>query len=187
MMWPGFVGPSYTAGNPHAANERTMNFYVEHLDKAEAPKARKVLMPTPGVALFATPTPVGQALIRGLFAHRGRCWAVAGGNFQELLSSGSVVTRGSIAHTDQVPVTSMTTNGDGGRQILTTSNNQAFIYDMDTHVITRVRITGTNTMAAYLDSRFIMLDASTSTIYFSETADRVDVGRSEVCAARAGG
>ena len=55
-----------------------------------------------------------------------------------------------------------------GRQILTTSNHQAFIYDMDTNAITRVRITGTNTMAAYLSSRFIMLDAATSTIYFSE-------------------
>ena len=105
MMWPGFIGGSYTAENPHAANERTMNFYVEVLEKAEGPKARKVLMPTPGLSLFATPTPVGHALIRGLFAHRGRCWTVAGGNFHELLSTGSVLTHGSIAHTDQVPVT----------------------------------------------------------------------------------
>lgn len=159
MPYPGFCGGSNTAQSPIADGEKTVNFYVEHVNGAP------MLFPTPGVATFASST---QAPGRAHFTHKGRDFAVIGTKFGEVLSTFVFTEIGSVA-IDQYPAV-ICTNGDYGDQLLISSGNNGYVYNLNTSAFTLVR-TGATRMVAHLDGYGLALDADTSTLYVSDNGD----------------
>lgn len=100
MIFPGFIGPSYTGQSLNVAAERSVNLYVEGAD-AGNPKARLVLYGTPGIHLFCTLP--GQP-IRGLWEGAGRLFAVAGAGLYEVFPDGTNFYRGVIGGSGPVQI-----------------------------------------------------------------------------------
>ena len=163
MELPAFVGPSYTSTSPLADGERTVNFYPESI---EAPGAttKMALYPTPGLTAFTT---LPLSPVRGIFGQQGECYAVGGPGLYAVTSTGGVTALGTVA-IDANQAT-LTTNGDGGRQLFVTSGGTGYVLDLDTLVLTAV--VSSVTMGAMLDGYFLALDAATSTLKRSDLFD----------------
>lgn len=163
--YPGFAGGSYVSQSPIAYNARTVNFYCERLELPYG-KSQDVLYPSPGVVLLDTvTTPAGRAH----FAQDGREFAVIGTQFGSISAAGTFTAIGTVA-TDANPAT-ISSNGDGGGQILITSGGLLYIYDLNALTFTPIVVSFTATMGAHLDGFFLALDATTSTVYLSDLLD----------------
>ena len=164
MEYPQFVGGSYVAQTPNAANAFTMNWYVERVGLPGA-TTPQVLVPTPGVTRLETAT---SSPGRGRLTYKGRAFAVIGTQFGEIAKNGTFTVIGTVA-IDTNPAT-ICTNGDGGGQLFVTSGDHGYIYDLTAATFTEVRTSAT-TMGAHLDGYFIALDVATSTIFLSALLD----------------
>jgi hypothetical protein len=162
--YPNFTGGSFTAQNPFAANERTMNFCPDLLKTAGATNTL-VLDPTPGsirrAASRASPH-------RGMYEHNERVYFVAGDRFCELLKDWTVIERGTVV-LDAHPAT-LWANGEAAKQIFVTSGEVGYIFETATNAF-RMVLPGGATMGQMLDGYFLALDARTSSFGTSKLLD----------------
>lgn len=167
MRFDGFIGGSYQSQAVTADQERTINWYPELLESPGA-TAKAVLYPTPGVVTLAVATGRGNG--RGHFALNGREFAIIGGTFYEVLSTGELVSRGDVA-TDDNPAT-ISSNGEGGGQLFVTSGRNGYVYDLSTNALSQVNaLNGKASQGDHLDGYFLALDAVTATLYISHLMD----------------
>lgn len=157
--FPNFCGESYVSQSRLASLARSVNFYPERM-QTERGKVEVALYPTPGLAAYAA---APESPGRGLFAPRGKAFAIIGPSFYEVMSAGTLTLRGSVT-VDGTPVT-WAENGDGGEQLMVTSNNQAYLYDFVTHAFA-VAVSDVS-MVVMLDARFVGLDVNSSTLRIS--------------------
>jgi hypothetical protein len=164
VNYPGFVGPAYRTASNYADAEDLINWYVEQLESPNA-KSKLALYPAPGFELRATaPTAPG----RGIFAENDRCFTVLGGRLYEVSSTFSYTDRG-VVPLDANPVT-MTTNGQGGGELMVTSGNFVNILDLTTSTLTQV--SGVNAlMGGMVDGYFLVLDTAASKLRISNLLD----------------
>jgi len=161
MDWEEFFGGSFESEAFYADQQTTVNWYP-----AKLPNGRKVLLPTPGVEELSAAS-VGAG--RAHFFQNGREFAVIGTALIEIASNGEQTSRGTVTLGNN-PAT-ISSNGDLGGQLLITSGGNAYIFDLETNTLTPVtELEGKATMGAYLDGYFLVLDAATSTVYFSNLA-----------------
>jgi hypothetical protein len=164
MNYPGFVGPSYTLRMKKADAEKCLNWYVE-LKEQGNPKSEMWLLPTPGLVAFATAV---VDPVRAMFHQDGRAFSVIGATLYEVLSNGTLTSRGTVT-LDSSPAT-ICSSGGGGHQLFVTSGGDGYILDLDTNVFTT--IAGLDvTMGAFLDGFFLALDTVNHTIRISEYYD----------------
>lgn len=163
--YPGFLGPAYQSASYMADSEILRNWYLEKNESPSAP-APYVMLPCPGFSTFAS---VSQSPIRGMFQQLGRAFFVAGYAFYELFDDGSTTQRGTV-DADTNPVT-IHANGDAGNQLWITSAGIGYNYDLTGNSLTVPTIEGTATMGAFLDARFLYLDANTGAFYASDRYD----------------
>src|SRR4029450_6155956 len=123
MQYPGFIGATDRAAVLTVNAERTINWYPEIA--TGTPKAKTWLVPTPGLDPFVV---LGAGPVRTLFAEEGRCFAVGGSHFFEILATRTFVYRGSVGM-DAKPAT-ISWNGSGGHQLVIVSGGRAFILDL---------------------------------------------------------
>lgn len=156
---PGFCGGSYPAQSVLADGERSINFYPE---PSETPnnQAQVALYPTPGFSVFCT---LPEGPVRGIFGQSGRCVAVGGRHLYDISSSGATTDRGTMAFDNQIAT--MTTNGDGGDELLVISGRTGYVLDLTTNVLTNV-VSGVD-ICGMLDGYFVALDVQTSTLKVS--------------------
>lgn len=167
MDYQQFIGGSYESQAWTADQERTINWYPEMLQAPGATR-KAVLYPTPGVdALsFVSAGGVGRA---HTFTE-GREFLVIGNQFLEADSGGTLTLRGTVALNDQ-PAT-ISSNGDGGRQLFITSGGNGYCYDLETDTLEQIAaLDGRATMGDFIDGYFCCLDSSTSTLYLSNLFD----------------
>lgn len=164
QRYPGFVNGSFASRSGRASVERTMNWYVSSLSSPSASN-RVWLEPAPGYTLFADLVTVGN---RALFEQNGRAFAINGGKFIEIFADGSFHVWGDVA-TDQYPAL-ICGNGDAGNQLLASSGDNGYLFDLITNVFSTVRTGGTR-MVDMLDGFFLALDDSDSTLYASNLLD----------------
>lgn len=164
--FPTFVGGSYRSQSPISDQEALKNCYVEVMEQPGA-TSRASLYPTPGVEAFAEALATGW---RALFSddNSGRVFGVVGTSFVEILAGGTITVRGAVA-VDANPAT-ISTNGDGGGQLLITSGGNAYCYDLATNTLT-TELTGTATMGAVLYGFGLVFDVATGTVYLSDLFD----------------
>lgn len=160
------MGPDYVAQSHISDQEGTWNFYPERNESPGA-AAQYVLYPTPGVEQIALASgSPGTAH----FFQNGREFAVIGTVFYEIDQAGTLTNRGSLATNDN-PAT-ISSNGDGGGQLLITSGGNGYVYDLNTDTLSSVAfLAGKATMGDFIDGYFLVLDASTSTLYVSDLLD----------------
>lgn len=167
IPYQNFVGPSYRSQSPVADAERCVNYFVEFMEATGA-KGRMALYPTPGVELFAS---VNDSPGRAFRNVNGRVFAVIGPTLYELLSTGAVLTRGTML-TDTSPAT-IWGNGDVADQLFITSGGLGYLYDLVGNTLAPVSIPALTSvdMGAYIDGYFLALDRSTSTLAASDLAN----------------
>lgn len=169
MKLPAFIGGSYPARSATALTEHSINCYVEPLP----PPAKNVgmLLPTPGEDIYSPASASFSSPGRALRAHGGRVFAVIGSEFVEITLGGGRVVRGAVA-TDSEPAT-ISSLGDGGRQLAITSAGVLYNFNVDTAAFA---VVGTYPGvfahdAVMLDGYIVVLDRSSSTIYQSALYD----------------
>ena len=163
MVLRGFCGPSYVSRSRLVAGEETINWYSAIIE-SEYAKSRRALWPCPGMKDFAT---LGDTKGRALFSERGQLFAIVGSTLYGISAAGAPANRGTVA-LDANPG-SMSTNGDGGKQLFATSATKGYLLDLVTLAFTNP--VNAVTMAGQLDGFFVALDAVTSTLKISESLD----------------
>lgn len=166
MRFPGLCGPDYQSRAKTADQERLVNMILEKME-SEGATSKKVLYRVPGLTTFGVSAGGGG---RVLFAEAGRLWAVHGLSFEEIDASGTATVRGTVAINGS-PAT-VSSNGDGGGQLLITSGGNAYSYDIATAVLTQIAaLNGLATMGDYLDGYGLILDSNNSKLYISALLD----------------
>jgi len=163
-VYPGFIGTSNKIAATVADAERLMNWYLEPVQAPDAPTPG-VLLPTPGFRAFASMTDVG---CRALLDLTTKVYAVYGGSFKAVDASGGVTTIAAVT-VDPNPAT-LSYSGPRGGQIFVTSGGNGYVYTIATNAFAQV-LTGTATMGAAKDGRFLALDSTTGTISQSNQND----------------
>lgn len=162
--YPGFIGGSYQSLSPVAANERTVNLYVERLEN-EAAKNKAALYPTPGVQAFVSVSDVGG---RGLFGINDRAFAVMGPTLYEFYANGTIISRGAVT-LDANPAT-LSYNGATDNKLFVTSGTNGYILNLTTNALSLV-LTGEATMGGMIDAYFLAFNIAESKLRISGVDD----------------
>ena len=166
MRVPNFIGGSYETRSVPMDSEDTINFYMERME-SPGTTSQAALYPTPGM------TELDDALIGPGRAHAefdGIEYAVIGSTFYTVNASGTLSSVGTVA-LDSNPAT-LSYNGDGGGEILITSGGSAYIYTISTGVLaSQAGSWASATCGDMLDGFFLILDATTSTLWVSDLQD----------------
>ncbi len=153
MQYPGFINGSHTQRSRTAGSERTVNWMVYLPDGT--PKSPAWLCPTPGTELFVG---LGAAPVRALFYQDGRCFAIGGNAFFEVLANQTLIFRGNLA-VDGRPAT-ICSNGTAGHQLFIVSGSLGYIFDLITDSLTQILAPGfpyPAAMGAFCDGYFLVL------------------------------
>lgn len=89
------------------------------------------------------------------------------GEIGEAITPPTVNTTGTGTLADDGGVVTFCSSGDAGEQLLFVSGDTAYCYDLESHVLAPV-VSGASS-AGFIDSYFVVLDASTSTLKVSES------------------
>jgi hypothetical protein len=166
MEIKGFIGPSNVSESPISDQERTVNLYLEK-SQSRGASNRVSLYQIPGIQT------VSNAAFGNGRAHKfwnDREFAIIGSDFIEIAENGVQTVRGAVGN-DGLPGT-ISTNGDGGNQLLITSASNAYSYDLNTNILAGIAaLAGIATMGACMDGFGLCLDTSTSTVYISKLND----------------
>lgn len=162
-VYPGFIGGTDRVSARTVNAERTINWYPELA--TGTPKARSWLAPTPGLAPFVV---LGAGPVRALYAEEGRCFAVGGEHFFEILATATFKYLGTVGM-DSAPAT-ISSNGSDGNQLFIVSNGDGFIFNLATNVfepITAEDFPRPCRMGAFLDGYFLALKAQSDQFQIS--------------------
>jgi hypothetical protein len=168
--YPGFIGASDRVSARTVNAERTINWYPEIA--TGTPKSKTWLVPTPGLAPFVV---LGAGPVRALFAEEGRCFAVGGANFYEILATQTFVYRGTVGM-DNRPAT-ISSNGSDGHQLFIVSNGDGFIYNLESNLFTPLDAATAPdfprpcSMGAFVDGYFLALKAQSDQFQMSALED----------------
>lgn len=168
VPYPAFIGSSAQNANPFISNERTLNLFQSPAE-SDGAMNRWGLLPTPGVEVYSPRAASLSGPGRALELWDGRCFAVIGQEFVELLSGGARVVRGTVAVDSNMATISY--NGNGGRQLLVTSGGASYVFDMDSLAFGAVAPPGPSFSGVMLSGYFVVLDLATSSIYQSALLD----------------
>jgi hypothetical protein len=166
-VYPGFIGSTDRVSARTANAERTINWYVEQ--NTGTPKVRSWLAPTPGLDPFVV---LGAGPVRALYAEEGRCFAVGGEHFFEILATATFRYLGTVGM-DAAPAT-ISSNGSDGNQLFIVSAGNGFIFNLATNVfeeITAEDFPRPCRMGAFLDGYFLALKAQSDQFQISALED----------------
>ena len=130
-----FVGASYTSQSVNVDDQAAINWYPE-ISGDQNSKVPIAQYPTPGTirnTLLSGPS------VRAIYEYAGRCFAVSGPNFYEIMANGTNVSRGTVA-VDSNPASMCGSPGpsDGGTSILVVSAGVPYVFDMLLNTFTPV-------------------------------------------------
>ena len=139
----GFCSGTYASPLVNAAAQRCVNFYPERVEMDD--KSAVILLPTPGLAVFAQVAAMNQ--VRGLWTIQGRTFAVIDSKLREILSTGAINLNLEVGN-DGAPV-SFTASP---QQLLIASAGKLYVFFLQTQTI--------GTMV-YLAGSFVAVDPAT--------------------------
>lgn len=190
----GFVGPSYASQSLNADAQICRNWYPE-LDESGEGKSRIILLPTPGLSIFAQD--VNNKPVRGEFTvggNGGRSFYVIGQKLWEVLANGTLsnpVTGGvNTLANDGTRVSMCSGQSVGGLALLIVSAGTAYVLTLTNtapgsqNTLTTLSNSGGDHTAnglaasnpircAYIDGFFILLFGNSNQIQVSDIADAV--------------
>ncbi len=164
---PGFCAGFGEVYSRNIGVEDIHNYYLE--TAPGQPKAAPNLYSRPGIQPFClTPDGPVRALL-GQVGQGGRCFAVGGNIFVEVLASTVYVVRGYVAF-DINPAT-MVTNGEAGQQVLICSGGLLYVFDLLTNVFSQVIVDFPATMVDFVDGYGVALWSASNKWRFSNLED----------------
>ncbi len=168
------IGPTYRAASPIADTERCVNWIPEIIGGGAKGQNRIYYRMRPGHRPFCF---LRDSPVRQLYALNGRVFAVAGGNFFEILANGASRQWG-LLRAASAPAT-MCSNGDGGFQIFIVSGGSGYIFDLNNSSFTLIDPATTAfpdiaVMGAFCDGYFLVLEAHSGKFYISTLEDGDD-------------
>lgn len=162
----GFIGPTYTGQALAADAERAVNWFPEKIESGGgSARGGWVYLPKPGLQVFAT---LGTSAVDSIAALNGRCFAVSGATFFEVLIDGTANPIGSVTPGGRVQMCVSQT------QVLVLANGDGFIFDLANSTLTQITAAGWLTGAtkvAFIDGYFIILEPNTQTFAISGLND----------------
>lgn len=164
MRYPGFIGESYKSASYMADSEETINFFLETSESKTAPTP-DCLIGTPGFDLLTT---VSEGPGRGSL-HVGTLEFFVEGYVLYEWNGVTMTARATLTAANANPAT-LSWNGPAGGQLFITSGDVGYNYDLTSHVLTVVLVSGA-AMGAYLDGYFLAIDAATGTLQISDLLD----------------
>lgn len=168
MRLHGFAGGSVQVRSPNVNYERTVNLATESRD-AGTPKVGAADYWTPCVRPFAA---LGSGPVRALFFQAGRCFAVGGGGFYEILQNRAVVVRGTVAADSRRAWIS--SNGTNGNQLFIVSGGQGYIFNLIDNTLTQITDDGfplPAAMGVFIDTYFLVLKGGSNQFNWSAILD----------------
>lgn len=180
MIFPGFVGPSYTTQSRLADVEQSKNLYVEHVESGIG-KNKSVLYGRPGLSVYVT---IPDTPVRCVFYQDGRCFAIAGALFGEITvvtPTTGLFTQYGIVSNDTYLAT-ICSNGSGASQLFIVSGGSGYIFTLTTNVFEQIPAVspvtaGNNVFPAYAqsglfgDGFFLVLQKSSDQMWQSNPED----------------
>lgn len=132
--YPGMVADTYQARSYSVSPARVVNWYPEIVESQPNSKTRIAYYPTPGLALLADCSAIGEG--RGGFALDGRQWAVVGSSLVEFHADGAFEEYPGLAN-DGAPAF-IVANAKTPSQLLIASADHGYIFDLATNVLTEI-------------------------------------------------
>jgi hypothetical protein len=161
----GFIGPTYQLRSLNAGAERLINMYPEKNEST----GEWSFQGTPGMLHRAS---IARGPVRALFAHNNVLYVVAADIFAKVDAAWTVTTIGTV-RADQNPA-SISTNGDGGNQLLIISGKHGYIYNLSTEAFEEITDEDFPVdhalMAEFIEGFFIVL-TDQNTFYLSALED----------------
>ncbi len=168
-LWASFVGPAYRVRSENLNAEQLINAYVETITASGNAK-KSNFYGTPGLKLFLTIPTTGS---RGAFDQDGLTLFVVGDRLYSLnLVLSSATDLGEILN-DGKPV-SFASNGRGGEQVAICGGGQVKILDLLTMTLSAavvLPLTNAPVQIAFIDGYFLLLEANTIRVWFSNLED----------------
>jgi len=168
-LWASFVGPAYRVRSENMNAEQLVNAYVETITASGNAK-KSNFYGTPGLKLFLTIPTTGS---RGAFDQDGLTLFVVGDRLYSInLVLSSATDLGEILN-DGKPV-SFASNGRGGEQIAICGGGQVKILDLLTMTLSAavvLPLTNAPVQIAFIDGYFLLLEANTIRVWFSNLED----------------
>ncbi len=166
-----FIGGTYKAASPIADAERLVNWYPEFNALGAHGQNQVYYRNRPGHRPF---TVLRDSPVRALYALNGRLFAVAGGNFFEVLSNGGSRQFGAVVNSP-APAT-MSSNGDGGFQVFIVSGGSGYIFNLQTNAFDLIDPTmsafpSIAVVGAFCDGYFLVLQAHSGKFFISSLED----------------
>lgn len=173
-----FIGPSYQSRSIPVSCQRSINLYPEKVESADA-RAQWILVGVPGKQTFAT-LPNGP--VRGIWkATGGRVFAVGGGKFYEVGSTGTVTERGVL-----LTSSGFVSISDNGSQVCLVDGDYGYIFTLGTNAFAQITdpdFAGADTVD-FIDGYFLFNTPNTqqfqiTALYDGSNLDALDFASSE--------
>jgi hypothetical protein len=163
MQMVPFIGSSYEHSSVSVSSQRTLNFYPEIIDNAEA-KDRIILVGTEGQRLYCTITEAPDKTVRGQYTVNtktdingtitGRTFALVGGLLVEIHGEQDYTIRGTISDLSSRP--SWCHNDE---HLTLVDGVDMWTLDLETNVLEEVDLPFTNPIAvSYVNERVICIN-----------------------------
>jgi len=171
MLVETFVGPSNVNSALTFDADRTINEYIEPQKPGNGGKSDVMLVPAPGLTLFAA---VPGSSVPLLFQQDGRAFGVAGDQFIEIFADASWTSYGTVSVVTDVYPT-LCSNGTAGFQLFLTAGLNGYIFDLNTNTLTLIADPdfpqGQALMGEFMDGYFLVLVSGTRRFQISALED----------------
>ncbi len=164
----GFIGPSNTQASRWSDVEQSLNWVPRRVD-AGTPKAQWNLYRRPGLRRFCS---LQHGPVQALFAQDGRCFAVGGQGFFEVLPSGLPLAWGAVRRS--AIAATISSSGAQGHQLFITSGGLGYIFDLNTNVLTPITddaFPANVVMGCFFNGAFLALSGTDGAFYVSALYD----------------
>ena len=176
-----FTGGLYSSRSIAVDNQECLNWYPEVYGGGDNAKSSMVLMPTPGLSLFAESSLTGE--VRALYVTgTGRMFAVIGSTLSEFSATGAETVCGTLL--TSTGYVCMADNGEGsgrGVGLIIVDGQHGYFFNLSTNIFTKITDVSFPqcSTVAFLDGYFIVNENGTGKVWCSNGYNGLDWGNND--------
>jgi len=169
-----FITGHYEHRSHSVGVTRTVNLYPEVTQGGDSAKSRVILIGTPGSAVESDLSSISTYGCRGLhYTADSRLFSIYGGSLIEITSDGNSIERAKVTNLPESPVYF----ADDGTSLLWADGVSLRGFSLETNSYFHIAFPVEDyrpSQIVYVGSRFVVIDGTTNTYYYSEVADPRD-------------
>jgi hypothetical protein len=176
-----FTGGMYASRSCAVDGQECINWYPEVYGEGDSAKNSMVLMPTPGLSVFAQSKAGGA--VRALYVTgTGRMFAVIGSTLSEFTESGTEVIRGTLrTFAGNVCMADNGTGSGRGIGLILVDGKYGYFLNLSTNIFTHITDVSfpQSSSVVFLDGYFIANENGTGKVWCSNPYNGLDWGDNE--------